>query len=140
MTDSNNIRTYSELIQIPEFQDRLEYLRLKGNVGFDTFGFDRYMNQMFYKSAEWKQIRNYIITRDNGKDMAHPDYPINGKIYVHHLNPLRPDDIKESSDFLLNPEYLITVSHNTHNLIHYGNNKSDRVFIERMPGDTCLWR
>ena len=133
--------TYSELIKIPTFKDRFEYLKLTGEVGADTFGFDRYLNQTFYKSAIWRKIRNQIIVRDNGCDMAHPDYPIAGKIVIHHLNPVDQDDVIYQRDILLNPEFLVCVSLMTHNAIHYGSQEllpSDP--IERKPNDTCPWK
>lgn len=133
--------TYSELIKIPTFKDRFEYLKLTGEVGADTFGFDRYLNQSFYKSAIWHKIRNQVIVRDNGCDMAHPDYPIAGKIVIHHLNPVDQDDVIYQRDILLNPEFLVCVSLMTHNAIHYGSQEllpSDP--IERRPNDTCPWR
>lgn len=133
--------TYSELIKIPTFKDRYEYLKLTGEVGADTFGFDRYLNQSFYKSAIWRKIRNQVIVRDNGCDMAHPDYPIAGKIVIHHLNPVDQDDVIYQRDILLNPEFLVCVSLMTHNAIHYGSQEllpSDP--IERKPNDTCPWR
>lgn len=133
--------TYSELIKIPTFKDRFEYLKLTGEVGNDTFGFDRYLNQTFYKSTIWRKIRNQVIVRDNGCDMAHPDYPIAGKIVIHHLNPVDQDDVIYQRDILLNPEFLVCVSLITHNAIHYGSQEllpSDP--IERKPNDTCPWR
>lgn len=136
------IRTYSELIKIPTFEERYEYLKLEGRVGEDTFGFDRYLNQIFYKSKEWESIRNYVITRDNGCDLASPDREIRGeKILVHHMNPITKEDIVNRSDMLLNPEYLICTIKNTHDAIHYG----DRGLlytdpIERSKNDTCPWR
>ena len=135
------MRTYSELIQIPTFKERYEYLRLFGEVGEDTFGFDRYVNQVFYKSAIWRKIRNEVIIRDNGCDLAHPDYPIAGKIILHHMNPVDSDDIIYQRDILLNPDFLVCVSLLTHNAIHYGSQEllpSDP--IERKPNDTCPWR
>lgn len=137
------IRTYDELISLPTFEERYEYLRLKGKVGIDTFGFDRYMNQSFYKSKEWKDIRNYVISRDEGFDLGVDGYPITGHIYIHHMNPLTPDDIKLSTDYLLNPQYLITTSFYTHQAIHYevGNTfVEDLKVVQRKPNDTCPWR
>lgn len=135
------IRTYSELITIPTFEERFLYLKLDGAVGFDTFGHDRIFNQRFYNSVEWKRIRDYVIVRDFGSDLGIEDRPINGKILIHHMNPIMLDDIIHSTDFLLNPEYLICTSLNTHNAIHY----SDESIlasspIERRPNDTCPWR
>ena len=119
-----NIRTYSELIQIPTFEERYEYLKLNGRGGEETFGFDRYLNQMFYKSPEWLRIRNFVITRDNGCDLAMPGREIRGnKILIHHMNPITVEDILNRSDFLLNPEYLISTIKNTHDAIHYGDSE-----------------
>ena len=135
------IRTYSELIQIPTFEERYEYLRLGGKVGEDTFGFDRYLNQTFYKSKEWQAMRNYIITRDNGCDLAMSDREIEGIIIVHHMNPIEIHDILDRSDYLLNPEYLICTLKNTHDAIHYGD--SELLYkdpIIRSKNDTCPWR
>ena len=135
------MKTYSELIRISSFEDRINYLKIYGSVGQDTFGFDRYLNQNFYHSREWKQLRDHIIVRDNGCDLAHQDYPISGKILIHHINPIVSEDIVESSDFLLNPEYLVCVSLDTHNLIHYGvQNHSVPNQTERFKGDTLLWK
>lgn len=135
------IRTYSELIKLPSFIERYRYLKMSGKIGEDTFGFDRYLNQLFYSSDEWKQIRKLIITRDDGCDLAMDDYDIEGRIIVHHMNPITKDMILERSDYVLNPEYLICVSHNTHEAIHYGD-ESLLILdpIIRMPNDTCPWR
>ena len=135
------IKTYSELQRLNSFEDRFRYLKLNGSVGSDTFGFDRYMNQQFYKSKEWKQIRDYVITRDNGCDLGVAGKEISGKIYIHHMNPLTPKDIEESTENLLNPEYLICVSHSTHNAIHYGDESilNNNILVERKPKDTTLW-
>lgn len=137
------IRTYSELITLPTFEERYEYLRLGGKVGEETFGFDRYLNQMFYKTDEWKEIRNYVIVRDNGCDLASLDreIPDGVKILVHHMNPINIEDIVRRSKYLLNPEYLISTIKNTHDAIHYGNR--DLLItdpIERTKNDTCPWR
>lgn len=136
------IRTYSELMQIDNFLDRYRYLRLVGTVGEETFGFDRYLNQVLYTSKEWKELRNKIIVRDDGFDMGHRDYPINGKIYVHHMNPISKKDILERTDLIFNPEYLISVSNLTHNAIHYGSEDVYKryTFAERTPNDTTPWR
>lgn len=135
------IRTYSELITLPTFLDRFEYLRLNGKVGEETFGYYRYLNQVFYRSAEWKKIRNLVIVRDNGCDLGLSGYDIHGKVYIHHMNPITVDDIRNRSEFLLNPDYLICVSHMTHEAITYGD-KSLLLLepIERTKNDTCPWR
>ena len=136
-----NIRTYSELIKIPTFEERFQYLRLDGIVGESTFGFDRYLNQIFYKSARWKKIRDYVILRDNGCDLAMEGYEIYDRILVHHMNPITIKDIEHESEFLIDPEFLISTVHNTHNAIHYGDeNLLPRLPVERKPFDTCPWR
>ena len=139
MTD---IKTYSELITLPTFEERYRYLKLKGNIGEETFGFDRYMNQKFYRSAEWKRIRDYVIVRDNGCDLGIEDRPIRaGRILIHHMNPITSKDIRYVTDALLNPEYLISVTHETHNAIHYGD--EDQLVKDptvRTPNDTCPWK
>lgn len=136
-----SIRTYSELITIPTFEERYRYLRLGGRVGEDTFGFDRWINQTFYKSKEWLAVRDYVITRDMGCNLAMPDREIYGRILVHHMNPIRVEDIVQRSDYLLNPEYLICVDKITHDAIHYGD---EGLLIitppERTKNDTCPWR
>lgn len=135
------IRTYSELITLDTFEDRYNYLKLDGQVGFDTFGFDRWMNQMFYKSREWQSIRNYIISRDNGCDMALEGYELADRIIIHHMNPITVEDIIHSNDVLLDPEQLICVSHKTHNAIHYGTDELlVKTIVERRPNDTIPWR
>ena len=135
------IRTYSHLMELSTFEERFNYTKLEGKVGVDTFGFDRFLNQRFYKSDEWRSLRNKIITRDNGFDLGHPDYNIHGKIIIHHLNPITQKDIVEQSDILLNPDFMICVSLRTHNAIHYGSNNSiDPPIIYRTPNDTCLWK
>lgn len=136
-----SMRTFKELDRLKTFDERYEYLRLKGVVGRDTFGFDRYINQMFYKSDEWKRVRDKVIVRDNGCDMGDEEHPIMGRIIIHHMNPIRKEDFNVNPDFLLNPNYLVCVSHNTHNAIHYGSiNLLPREPIERKPNDTCPWR
>lgn len=137
-----NIRTYSELMKLRTFEERYEYLRLGCAVGAESFGFDRIFNQMFYRSTEWKQLRRKIITRDGGCDLAHPDYEIYGeRIYIHHMNPISMEDLELHTDYLLNPEFLITTTHSTHNAIHYGD-KSLLILdpIVRSPNDTCPWK
>ena len=136
-----NIRTYSELITLPTFKERYEYLRLNGRVGEETFGYDRYMNQTFYKSREWLNIRDEVIIRDNGCDLGVEGYEIHGRILIHHTNPITIDDILQRSDFLLNPEYLISTIKRTHDAIHYGDeNLLIDVPIERTKNDTCPWK
>ena len=135
------ILTYSELIRLSSFEDRFQYLKLQGTVGQDTFGFDRYLNQDFYRSKDWKRLRDYVITRDNGCDLGVPGFEIYGKLIIHHMNPISVDDIIHSTDFLLDPEYLITTKMSTHNAIHYGDNKIlIPSFVERTKNDTCPWR
>lgn len=135
------IRTYSELSSIHSFEDRYRYLQLNGSVGAETFGFDRIFNQNFYRSREWKAIRDHVIVRDNGCDLGVEGYEIYGRIYIHHMNPIMLKDIETTSDFLLDPEYLITTTHRTHNAIHYGD--EDLLIlppVERSKNDTCPWR
>ena len=135
------IRTYSELITLPTFEDRYRYLQLNGAVGEDTFGFDRYINQQFYRSKEWQRIRDEVIIRDNACDLGMEGYEIHGRIYVHHMNPIMVRDIQSNSDYLMNPEFLICTTHRTHNAIHYGDeNLLARAPIERTKNDTCPWR
>ena len=136
-----SIRIYSELITLPTFIDRYRYLKLGGKVGEDTFGFDRYLKQVFYQSKEWRSIRDYVITRDNGCDLGMVGHEIYGRILIHHMNPITADDILKRSDLLLNPEYLICTIKNTHDAIHY----SDESLlitdpIERSKNDTCPWK
>lgn len=136
-----NIKTYSELITIPTFEERFEYLKLDGRVGAETFGFDRYLNQAFYKSDEWLSIRDYVITRDNGCDLGVEGYEIYGRIIIHHMNPITKEDILQRSKFLINPEYLITTIKRTHDAIHYSDsNLLVKAPIERSKNDTCPWR
>ena len=137
------IRTYTELITFPTFMERYEYLRLGGVVGEETFGFDRIFNQRFYTSKEWRLLRNQIISRDLGRDLgvAGHDIPDGVQIIIHHMNPIRLDDIVSASEFLLNPEYLIATTDITHKAIHYGD-ASLLVTepIQRSRFDTCPWR
>lgn len=135
------IRTYSELAQLATFLERFEYLKLSGQVGQETFGFDRYLNQAFYHSREWKPIRDYVIARDLGCDLGVDGYAIHGRIYIHHMNPITAEDVKRATEYLINPEYMICTTHNTHNAIHYGN--ASLLITEppvRTPNDTCPWR
>ena len=135
------MRTYSELILFPTLLERFEYLKLGGEIGAETFGFERYLNQNFYRSEIWKRIRNEVIVRDNGCELAHPDYPINGRIFVHHMNPVDSDDIIYQRDILLNPEFLVAVGERMHNAIHYGSfDLLPQDPIERKPNDTCPWK
>lgn len=141
MKKTMKIRTYSELIKFPTFQERFEYLRLAGIVGKETFGFDRYMNQIFYKSKEWASVRREVIIRDNGCDLGVDGYEIHGAILIHHMNPIDLKDIVGGTEALLNPEYLITTVLGTHNAIHYGNAGLLPVMpIERRANDTCPWK
>lgn len=136
-----SLRTYSELVQLPTFRERFEYLKLDGTIGEDTFGFDRYLNQIFYKSKEWAAVRREVIIRDNGCDLGVDGYEIRGKILIHHMNPIRQQDILRRSDLLLNPEYLITTVLSTHNAIHYGDERLLPILPqERSRNDTCPWR
>lgn len=141
MTTTMN-RTYSELITIPDYEERFRYLKLSGAVGAETFGYDRYLNQILYRTAEWKRFRRDIILRDNGCDLAHPDYEIIGqRILVHHINPITAEDVLNRSRKVFDPENVLCVSHNTHNAIHYGDeNLLTLSPIERTPNDTCPWR
>lgn len=133
-------RTYSELITIPSFKERYEYLRLNGVVGEDTFGWDRYLNQNFYRSDEWKSLRDRIIIRDNGCDLGVEGYEINSRIYIHHMNPISIRDITDATEYLMNPEFLICTSFNTHQAIHYGDvTLLVTEPIIRKPNDTTLW-
>lgn len=136
-----NTKTYSELITIPTFEERFEYLRLKGSVGKDTFGYDRYLNQILYNSPEWKKLRNQIVIRDNGCDLACEGYDIYSHILIHHLNPITVDDVVARSRKVFDPDNLVCVTHNTHNAIHYGD-ASLLVTgpIVRTKNDTCPWR
>lgn len=135
------MKTYSELITFPTFKERYDYLRLGGAVGQDTFGFDRYLNQKFYHSKEWAQIRRDVIIRDEGRDLAMEGYEIQNGLYIHHMNPIRKEDIVRATELLLNPEYLVCVSFSTHQAIHYGDEKLlPQLPVERRPNDTCPWR
>lgn len=134
------IRTYSELSLIDTFEGRFKYLQLRGAVGGATFGHERYMNQRFYRSTEWKQVRDRVITRDFGNDLGLEGNEIHGRITVHHMNPMTPEDIDDGNPSILNPEFLISVTHNTHNAIHYGDESLlPQPLVERRSGDTLLW-
>lgn len=138
----NMKKTYTELCRLPTWEQRFEYLKLHGSVGGETFGADRYLNQAFYHSKEWHDLRRKIILRDNGCDLGFPGYEIAGKIYIHHMNPIEPTSIISNSDAIFDPENLICVSYDTHNAIHYGDiaYRDRNKLTERKPNDTCPWR
>ena len=142
MAKTMKIRTYEELSKLKTFEERYAYLKLDGSVGEETFGFDRYLNQKFYKyDPDWKKIRDEVIFRDNGCDLGIEGREINGLILVHHMNPITKDDILNRSEYLLNPNYLITTIKSTHDAIHYGS--SDLLMkdpVVRSKNDTCPWR
>lgn len=135
-------RTYSELITLPTFEERFRYLRLDGRVGKETFGFDRYLNQMLYqRSPRWKKARDTVIIRDNGCDLGMEGHEIFGKIIVHHMNPITMEDILNDRDWIYDPEFLICTMHNTHNAIHYGDENLLVIApLERKSNDTCPWK
>lgn len=136
----SKIRSYSELRQLETFEDRFDYLELKGNVGERTFGFDRWMNQVLYRSKSWKDIRSHVIVRDGGCDLGIPGYEIYSGLIVHHMNPIALEDLQHGDDSVLDPEFLITTSLQTHNAIHYGDvSLLPRGPIDRKAGDTTLW-
>lgn len=127
-------------MQIDSFEERYRYLALRGSVGESTFGHARDMNQRFYTSTQWRRIRRIVSLRDNYCDLAHPDFDIPGPVYVHHMNPMRVQDLADGDPQILDPEFLITTTHQTHNAIHYGDEEQlPRLFVERQPGDTKLW-
>lgn len=134
------IKRYSDLKSLDTFEDRFDYLSLPGIVGESTFGFDRYINQKFYLSREWKDIRHEVIIRDNGCDLGIDGYEINGALLIHHINPMNSNDIIHGEEWILDPEYLITTTKETHNAIHYGDRSILKIqFVERYRGDTKLW-
>lgn len=136
-----SIKTYSELITIPTFEERYRYLRIGGKVGEETFGFDRWLNQRFYKDREWLSIRDKVIVRDMGCDLGISDREITGRIIIHHMNPITKDDIVRRSKYLLDPEYLISTMKSTHDAIHYGDEGLlIRAPIVRTRNDTCPWK
>lgn len=139
---TNLIRTYSELISLPTFEERFRYLKLNGSVGDVTFGGERCLNQSFYRSEEWKSLRDYVIVRDCGCDLAVEGYDIIGRtIFIHHMNPITSSDILKHSDYLIDPEYLITTTFKTHNAIHYGDESFLQTpVISRYKNDTCPWK
>lgn len=135
------IRTYSELIKLKTFKERFDYLKVDGVVGEDTFGYSRWLNQRFYKSPEWKSIRDYVISRDLGCDLGLEGYEIQDRIIIHHLNPLTVDDIKNMTGFAINPEYMICTTHRTHLAIHYGSEDMlPKEVVPRTKNDTCPWK
>ena len=142
MKSNSSFKSYHELIQLPTYDDRLAYLRMFGKIGEDTFGFDRYLNQQFYRSREWKRLRKEIFLRDHGCDLGVEGYDLldPNSIIIHHINPLSITDLADSSDSLLNPDNLITVSRWTHNLIHFGDSERIPVAYTRSPNDTCPWK
>lgn len=133
------LRTYNELLQLKTFDERFDYLKLNGKVAAETFGFDRYINQQFYRSGIWLKVRDEIIVRDLGNDLGLKDYEISGSIIIHHLNPITKEDLMNDLDFIINPNYLITTCLRTHNAIHYGSESPNKI-IERVKGDTCPWK
>ena len=136
----SRLRCYSELSSIESFTERFKYLMLGGNVGRETFGFDRYLNQRFYRSSEWRQLRSEIITRDEGRDLGVEGYEIHSRLYIHHMNPILTSDLLNSNPDMLNPKFLITTTHQTHNAIHYGDeNLLPKPLTVRRAGDTKLW-
>lgn len=134
-------RRYSELARIPDYRSRFDYLKLQGSVGRPTFGGERYLNQRFYRSAEWRRIREFVIARDSGLDLGCQGYEIYDQVIIHHMNPMSVDDLYHANEDILNPEFLITTTHTTHNAIHYGDETLLREpYVERRPGDTMLWQ
>lgn len=133
-------RCYSELSKLKTFEERFDYLQLKGKVGVDTFGFDRYLNQRFYTSAEWKRARRDVIIRDEGRDLGVPGYELQNGIYVHHMNPISVEDLIHGETWIIDPEFLICVSYNTHQAIHYGDRSLlPKLPVERSMNDHCPW-
>ena len=134
-------RCYRELRRLPTFKERYDYLRIGGLVGESTFGFERYLNQMLYSSAQWRKVRDQVIIRDNGCDLGIEDFQIHDRIVIHHMNPITVEQIEESASEIFDPEFLICCSYQTHNAIHYGDQSLlPQLPIERRPGDTCLWK
>lgn len=134
------VRTYSELRRLPTFDERFAYLSLRGEVGEATFGFDRWINQQFYRSREWRLARDAVVFRDGACDLGIPGYDIHSKLLVHHMNPILPEDLERGEEWVLDPEFLITTTHRTHNAIHYGDESLlVKPLVERRPGDTRLW-
>ena len=135
------MKTYTELMQLPGYEERLEYLKMQGKAGEETFGAERYLNQVFYKSPEWRRVRDQVIVRDLGCDMALEGFELQDEIIIHHMNPINVEDITERNEDILNPEYLVCVSKSTHNLIHYGADARRRpLIVERTPNDMAPWK
>lgn len=136
------IKSYSDLIVLKTFEERFKYLEIGGQIGIDTFGFNRYLNQTFYTSYKWQKVRDQVILRDNGMDLGVDGYPVNGKIVIHHINPITVEDVIEQNPDIFNLDYLISCSHQTHNALHYGDEGYLERFkvIERRPNDTIPWR
>lgn len=136
------LKSYSELKELKTYEQRFKYLQIGGRIGIETFGYDRYLNQMFYNLPNWKKVRDQVIIRDNGCDLGLEGYSISGKVIIHHINPITIDDVLEGNPEIFDPEYLVCVSHATHNAIHYGDETYPRKFevIERRPNDTVPWK
>lgn len=138
---NTDIKSYTELSKLKTFNDRFNYLKLDGVVGEETFGYDRILNQVLYKSAKWRKVRDKVLIRDNGNDLGIEGYQINGRTIIHHMNPITVDDVLKEREWIFDPEYLITVSDLTHKAIHYSNeNILPKEPIERTQNDTCLWK
>ena len=134
------VRTYSELRRLPSFEERYDYLKLRASVGEVTFGFERYLNQDFYRSRQWRDVREYVIARDEGMDLGIDGYEIYNRVIIHHMNPMRTEDLVNGNEDVLDPEFLITTTHRTHNAIHYGDKSLlPTALVDRRPGDTRLW-
>lgn len=134
------MKSYSELVELKTFKERFDYLVLNGNIGAETFGFDRYLNQTLYNSKIWRQTRDIVIARDLGCDLGIAGYEINSKPIIHHMNPITKEQILNRDRIIFDPEFLITTTHDTHNAIHYGGDiPRNKILIERSPGDTKLW-
>ena len=134
-------KCYTELNKLTTFNERFNYLKLDGIVGEETFGYDRILNQLLYKSKKWRKVRDEVLIRDNGGDLGLENYPINGRAIIHHMNPITVEDVLNDKPEIFDPEYLITVSNSTHNAIHFSNeNNLQKDPIERTQNDTCLWR
>lgn len=138
---NTDIKSYTELSKLKTFNDRFNYLKLDGVVGEETFGYDRILNQVLYKSAKWRKVRDKVLIRDNGNDLGIEGYQINGRVIIHHMNPITVDDVLKEREWIFDPEYLITVSDLTHKAIHYSNeNILPKEPVERTQNDTCLWK